>query len=432
MNMANAKHLCFLFSRVFMAAFVFFYVFTVALAADAPVVDPVALQALNRVGASFRNAKSVSYSVSVSEIETGSGGALQIPTVSGMASFSRNGCWRIDLTSGGKLAASAGCGSSGGFSIDYVNNRYAIFPISAPSDVQREAINRSLSSLPATTATLLLNMMSGESPFSLSAILNADSLSRLKGSIGLSDEKYDGKNSLGVTQFVPISSDSHISLKILVDPDTVLPQELSLNTNSGGVVSLHQEEYSNWNLSLQLLDPAQFEFSVPTGARQVTYSSILPVGARAPDIQAQDQSGKSVHLSAFLGKIVLLDFWSPSMDSSLQDLKRINQIFQRTELQGVVFMPLCVWTDKGDFDSWVHANWTMPGECGLYFDAAAKEAPKSAAIAQFLVDSLPTTFVIGRDGKVLASIVGFSGVSDRRIEDALSAQGIDVGPRPEK
>ncbi len=36
----------------------------------------------------------------------------------------------------------------------------------------------------------------------------------------------------------------------------------------------------------------------------------LSVGKVAPDVEAEDQDGKSFKLSDYRGKVVLLDFWS--------------------------------------------------------------------------------------------------------------------------
>jgi len=60
------------------------------------------------------------------------------------------------------------------------------------------------------------------------------------------------------------------------------------------------------------------------------------------------------------------------------------------------------------------------------YDPAGRESEKTISRSLFGVTGIPTTYVIDRDGKVVASVVGFSGEKDRRIEEALAKAGIQV------
>jgi hypothetical protein len=42
------------------------------------------------------------------------------------------------------------------------------------------------------------------------------------------------------------------------------------------------------------------------------------------------------------------------------------------------------------------------------------------------VAGIPTTYVIGPDGKVASEIVGFDGLDDHRLEDALKKLGVTL------
>jgi hypothetical protein len=49
---------------------------------------------------------------------------------------------------------------------------------------------------------------------------------------------------------------------------------------------------------------------------------------------------------------------------------------------------------------------------------------KSVARNKFGVTMIPVTIVIGKDGKVVATLVGNTGEGDHRLEEALKAAGI--------
>ena len=152
---------------------------------------------------------------------------------------------------------------------------------------------------------------------------------------------------------------------------------------------------------------------------------ILANGKDAPDFVVTTPEGAEVKLADYKGKVVILDFWATWCGPCMRSMPHLEQVWKKVQSKNVVVLAVCVWDDKAAYDKWVPENkskFTFP----LLFDAAAKDNSKSIASAKYGVSGIPSTFVIGADGKVVEGIVGFSGDSDKRVEEALKKAGISV------
>jgi len=84
-------------------------------------------------------------------------------------------------------------------------------------------------------------------------------------------------------------------------------------------------------------------------------------------------------------------------------------------------LALNVFDDKQAYDQWVPANKQYTFQ--FAYDPAGRDA-SSIAKSKYMVSGIPTTYIIDRDGKIAASIVGFDGLDDKRIEQALDKLGV--------
>jgi hypothetical protein len=81
-----------------------------------------------------------------------------------------------------------------------------------------------------------------------------------------------------------------------------------------------------------------------------------------------------------------------------------------------------VFDDKDPFDAWILKNSGTKYNFTFAFDPAGHDEKKSIAASKFGVSGIPTMYVIDRDGKVAAAIVG-SG-NEAKLTSVLNAQGI--------
>ena len=150
---------------------------------------------------------------------------------------------------------------------------------------------------------------------------------------------------------------------------------------------------------------------------------LLAVGTQAPDFAAQAPDGTLVHLSDFKGKPVILDFWSTWCGPCQASMPHLEKVYQQVKDQGVAVLGVCVWDQKDAYDAWVadkKGTYTFP----TAFDPAGR-GPNGIAKSLYNVSGIPTQYIIDKDGKVAATLVGYD-ESDHRLEDALTKMGLTV------
>jgi thiol-disulfide isomerase/thioredoxin len=153
---------------------------------------------------------------------------------------------------------------------------------------------------------------------------------------------------------------------------------------------------------------AELEFSVPEmpggrsdeplelGEIEATMFDTLDVGEAAPDFVAEELSSGSIRMRELRGKLVLLDFWAtwcgPCL-AAMPNLKQIQTQFGKSDRFALI--GLSCDGEAAAAKRYVEAN-------GLAWRHAHVGGTHSRVPTQYTVRSLPATFLIGPDGRVLA------------------------------
>jgi len=139
-----------------------------------------------------------------------------------------------------------------------------------------------------------------------------------------------------------------------------------------------------------------FYGKAPAGVTQADQPVSL-VGMEAPDFTLSDPSGKPVHLRDLRGKVVLVDFWATWCGPCRALMPSIQKMHEELASKGLVVLGLDVGEDAARVEKFAAAqHYTFR----LLLDAEPE------VTARYFVQAYPTTFVIGRDGRIALHDLG--------------------------
>jgi len=182
-------------------------------------------------------------------------------------------------------------------------------------------------------------------------------------------------------------------------------------------------------MSPEVRDELPAPIAVDPGERKAVSSmadldpGLIP-GDEAPNFTLQTLQGEKVELSALKGSVVVLDFWATWCGPCKQALPQVQEFatWAAASKQPIKVFAVDVWERDETPDQkkssvqefWKQKGYAMPVLLDL----------DDAAVAKFGYQSIPTTVIVGPDGKVAAVHRGFdpnSSITEKLKADALKA-----------
>jgi cytochrome c biogenesis protein CcmG/thiol:disulfide interchange protein DsbE len=149
-----------------------------------------------------------------------------------------------------------------------------------------------------------------------------------------------------------------------------------------------------------------------TNPRTVRAASLKPGIERkpAPDFTLKDTDGKTVHLSDYKGKVVLLDFWATWCPPCKVEIPWFMEMQRKEKDKGLEVLGVAMddngWEDVKPFLADMKVNYRV-----VVGDSATSDAYGG-------VEQLPTTFFVDRNGKIAAIHIGLDG-GRKDFEDGI-------------
>jgi len=141
----------------------------------------------------------------------------------------------------------------------------------------------------------------------------------------------------------------------------------------------------------------------------VAAASLSFTGQSAPDFALQSLEGKTVHLSDFRGKAVLLNFWATWCQPCKIEMPWFEKLQKQYASQGLQVIGIAM----DDVSKEEVAKFAADVGVSYPLLLGKEEVGDAYGGVQFL----PATFYIGRDGKVVDKVFGLKGRAE--IEDNI-------------
>ncbi|MCF7688014.1 MAG: redoxin domain-containing protein [Cephaloticoccus sp.] len=156
---------------------------------------------------------------------------------------------------------------------------------------------------------------------------------------------------------------------------------------------------------------------------------LLQAGVPAPDFVMLDATDNEVRLADFKGKVVILDFWATWCGPCLTAMPHSQALAAKYKDQDVVVIASGTSDFTAKFKEWIPQNQTKYPDIKFYFDPHERNSADfglRASSRLYGVSSIPTQFVLDRDHRIVATVVGNNGEADARLDAALAKAGVTV------
>ena len=145
-------------------------------------------------------------------------------------------------------------------------------------------------------------------------------------------------------------------------------------------------------------------------------AALAPAQARAPDGPApaftlEGRSGP-VSLAAYKGKYVYLDFWASWCGPCKRSFPWMGELQKRYGAAGLQVVAINVDAARADAQRFLAEN---PAEFVIAYD------PQGAVAKQYAIKGMPSSVLIGPDGKILHVHTGFNDETVRTVDAGIKA-----------
>jgi len=144
--------------------------------------------------------------------------------------------------------------------------------------------------------------------------------------------------------------------------------------------------------------------SVSSPAAPVTTEEIRQMGLQPPkqklesiDFELQDLSGVNRRLSDYRGKVVFLNFWATWCGPCRFEMPSMEKLYRHYKDEGLEIVAVNLQEDLGSVQRFVE-------EYGLSFPVLLDTTGRIGAT--YGARSIPTTYIVDREGFVLAGTIG--------------------------
>jgi thiol-disulfide isomerase/thioredoxin len=226
---------------------------------------------------------------------------------------------------------------------------------------------------------------------------------------------------------VQVNGDGGSVWKVFIGPDNLL-RGYSQKVRQGGELVTQDSRITSLRVGVGVA-PALLSWTLPKGAKSVEEvakarntptsgtssdeQGLLAVGKPAPGFSLPVMGGSDMTLATAVkaNKATLVNFWSSFCGPCRQELPELNKMLAQFHGKGFDIFSV----NLGDDAATVSKIWNE----GKFSMHAVLHGDKVSQA--YHIEAIPTNYVVGPDGKILARFVGFD---DQGIRTALAKAGV--------
>jgi thiol-disulfide isomerase/thioredoxin len=144
-------------------------------------------------------------------------------------------------------------------------------------------------------------------------------------------------------------------------------------------------------------------FSASKDPKLAEFAKVLEGVVRRLNLVGQEMKlegklldGKELDLSKYAGKVVLITFWATDYPTCIRELPNLKACYDKYHAKGFDIVAFCLDRDKANVEDCVKARKIE------WANVVGGDKPNPAMV-YYGITNLPTTMLIGKDGKVMAT-----------------------------